>query len=264
MNETKLDEEEGPIMDTLRYTLIVVLLLSAAAVTAHAANGNVPGPGGGAPPAQQAFLCPDLGRTDLFRSKGLDYVHSPAFAEAVAAVALGASPFAPPPVPPEWNSVAGQWFLHLAAHEAEPSSAQPHPFHWKSFSAEEEPCDPVLLHKASLEYRARHGNAGVVYPYFVTMGAVELEERVGRLADLSDRVASKIGMAERMGALQCSPGDVARSEKALASARRVAAAQHFDPDFAERPFLAADRLADDLVESRRFANTRGFVCYSSQ
>jgi hypothetical protein len=104
----------------------------------------------------------------------------------------------------------------------------------------------------------------VVYPYFVTMGAGELEERVGHLDALSDRVASKIGMAERMGALQCSPSDVARAGEALESARRIAAAHHYDPDYAERPFLAAERLADDLVETRRIAYSRGFVCYSSQ
>ncbi|HWS15729.1 MAG TPA: hypothetical protein VN450_05995 [Candidatus Methylomirabilis sp.] len=251
-------------MNTLRFFWIGVLLWIAAAGAALAAGEPGPGAGGGPPPTQHTFVCPDLASTELFRSKGLGYVHTLEFAEAVATVARGASPFAPQPVPPEWNSVAGQWYLHLAAHDAEASAGHPPPVQWKRFSADEEPCDPVLLHKASLEYRARHGNAGVVYPYFVKIGAVELEERVGHIDDLSDRVASKIGMAERMGALQCSPSDVARAEKALESALRIAAAHHYDPDYAERPFLAAERLADDLVESRRFATSRGLVCFSSQ
>jgi hypothetical protein len=253
-------------MNTLRFSLIGLLLWFVAAVTAPAANANSPGPGGGTPLAQPAFICPDLAGTDLFRSKGLEYVHTLAFAEAVATVSRGDSPFAPHPVPSGWSSAAAQWYLHLVAHDAGAAGGQLQPPRRERFPGDEPPCDPVLLHKASLEYRARPGNgkAGVVYPYYVLMGADELQERIGHIDDLSAQVASKIGLAERMGASKCSPSDVARAEMALESARRIAAAHQYDPDYAERPFLAAERLADDLVENRRIANSRGFVCHSSQ
>ena len=253
-------------MKTVRYLLFGVLLGIAAAGAARAAGGSGPGPGGDTPSPPRTFLCPDLASTDLFRSNGLEYVHSLEFAEAMATVARGASIFAQQPVPSEWNSIVAQWYLHLAAADAAASAGGPASQPWKRFSAEEEPCDPVLIHKASLEYRARHGNGktGVVYPYYVPMGAAELQETIGRLDDLSDRVASKIGLAVRMGALLCSPEDIARAEQALERARRTAAAHHYDPDYAERPFLAAERMADDLVESRRIANAMGFVCVSRQ
>ena len=250
-------------MKTLRILLLGILLWPAVAGSAPAA-GELSGRD--TSPPLQTFVCPDLARTELFRSKGLEYVHTLEFAEAVATVARGNSPFAPKPVPAEWGTVAAQWYLHLAAHDAERSAGHLTPVQWKRFSADEEPCDPVLLHKASLEYRATHGNAkaGVVYPYYAPMGAAELQETIGRLDDLSEHVASKIELAERMGASQCSPRDVARAVEALGNAQRIAAAHHFDPDYAERPFLVAERLADDLLESRRTATALGFVCVSSQ
>ena len=253
-------------MKTVCSLLFGVLLGIAAAGAAGAAGESGPGPGGDTSQPQQSYVCPDLASTNLFRSKGLEYVHTLEFAEAMATVARGASPFAPQPVPNEWNSVVAQWYLHLVAADAAASAGDPPRQQWKRFSAEEEPCDPVLIHKASLEYRARHGNGkvGVVYPYYVPMGAAELQETIGRLDDLSDRVVSKIGLAVRMGASLCSPEDIARAEQALERARRIAAARHFDPDFAERPFIAAERLADDLVENRRIANAMGFVCVSRQ
>ena len=253
-------------MKILHILLIGGLLRIAAADTACAAGEPGPDAGGGTLLPQRTFVCPDLASTNLFRSKGLEYVHNLAFAEAMATVASGASPFAPPPVPKEWRTVAAQWYLHLAAHDAAPSAGKLQQVQWKRFSAEKETCDPVLLHKASLEYRARPGNGkvAVVYPYYAPMGAAELEESIGHLDDLSDQVTMKIGLAERMGASQCSQSDIARVKKALESARQFAAAHHFDPDYAERPFLVAERMADDLMQNRQIANAKGFVCYSSQ
>ncbi|MFA6147821.1 MAG: hypothetical protein WC899_06410 [bacterium] len=253
-------------MITVRYLLFGVLLGVAATGSARAAVESGPAPLADAPSMQQSFLCPDLAITDLFRSKKLEYVHTLEFAEAMATVARGESPFAPQPVPNEWNSMVAQWYLHLFTADAAAAAGDPPSQPRMRFSAEEEPCDPALIHKASLEYRATHGNGkvSVVYPYYVPMGASELQEKIGRIDGLSERVASKIGLAERTGASKCSPGDIARAEKALELALRTAAAHHYDPDFAKPPFLEAERLADDLVENRRIANAMGFVCVSGQ
>jgi hypothetical protein len=248
------------------FLLIGVFLWIAAEDAVHAAGNVVIEPGGGAPPQTNAFVCPDLASTDLFRSKGLEYVHTLAFAEAMATVASGASPFAPPPVPEEWKTFTAQWYLHLVSNDAAPFAGESSPVQSKRFSSEEETCDPVLLHKASLEYRARPGNGkvAVIPPYYPPMGAAELEENIGHIDELSNQVQSKIGTAERLGAAQCSPSDLARVEKALESARKFAAAHHYDPDYAERSFVVADRMAEELVRNRQFATSKGFVCYSHQ
>jgi len=247
-----------------RILLIGALLWVATTGVARASGEAVPDAGADAGQPQRTFVCPDLASTDLFRSKGLQYVHTLAFAEAVAAVAGGTSPFAPQPVPKEWSSVAAQWYLHLVAHDAETPGAQMPPLRWEGFSADDAPCDPVLLHKASLEYRSIPGNgkAGVLFPYYVPIAAHELEEKILALARRGERIAAKIALAERMGAAQCSPGTVAKAKAGLEGANRIAANDHYSPEFSDPTYGAAERLADELTEGRRIAAALGITCYT--
>lgn len=209
-----------------------------------------------------AFLCPDLARTELFRSKGLKYVHTLPFAEAISAVAGGKSSFAPPPVPAEWQDASSRWLMHLLTHEAGllPDSLLL-PL-GEGFSSEEDPCDPQLLHKSSLEYRARSGNesTGVVYPYFVPIAAHELEKMILPHSVRAERIAATIEQAERMGAAECLPGLVGEAKTALDGARRVAAERHYDAVVLEPSFADAERLADALAEGRRVAAAQGVPC----
>jgi len=222
---------------------------------------------GGPAPAEKTaargtFLCPDLARTELFRSKGLGYVHTLAFADAISAVAGGRSSFAPPPVPEGWQDASSRWLMHLLTHDAGllPQSVLL-PL-GEGFSSEEEPCDAQLLHRSSLEFRARTGNeaAGVVYPYYVPLAAHELERMILPHSSRAERLAARIELAERLGASDCSPGLVGDAKAALEGARRLAADRHYDAVLLEPSFADAERLADALAEGRRVAAAQGVTC----
>lgn len=233
----------------------------------------VSGPGaatlraGGSEPAEKTaprgtFLCPDLARTELFRSKGLGYVHTLPFADAISAVAGGRSSFALPPVPEEWLDASSRWLMHLLTHDAGllPQSVML-PL-GEGFSSEEESCDAQLLHKSSLEFRARPGNeaAGVVYPYYVPLAAHELEKMILPHSARAERIASTIELAERLGAEECLPGLVGKAKAALDDARRVAAERHYDAVILEPYFADAERLADALADGGRVAAAQGTPC----
>ncbi|GAB4233527.1 MAG: hypothetical protein OHK0028_09370 [Deltaproteobacteria bacterium] len=214
---------------------------------------------------QGSYACPDLGQTPLFRSKGLEYVHTMAYAEALLVVAGGRSRFAPPPVPSGWQSAASNWIVHLLTHEAGLTPQWLMGILWPRFSSEENPCDPRLLYKASLEYRARpgNGNAPVLFPYYAPMAAHELEEMLRPLSGRVDRVATKIATAEGVGASECSPDKVARAKELLETARRATAEYHYDRVVIEPFYTLAERAAEELMEERRMAAANGFRCYSS-
>jgi len=211
-----------------------------------------------------SFICPDLAHTELFRAKGLEYVHTMAFAEAMLAVAGGRSKFAPTPVPQEWQAAAANWTVHLATHEAGLAPQWLMGTIWPRFSSEENSCDPQFLHKASLEYRAQPGNGGaaVVFPYYPSMAAHELEVMIVPLSGRLDRVSSKIATAEQVGAKDCVPGKVAHAKELLDTARRATAEYHYDGVVIEPFFTRAENAAEELMEERRMAAASGFVCYS--
>jgi len=213
---------------------------------------------------QGAYACPDLAHTPLFRSKGLEYVHTMAYAEALLVVAGGKSRFAPPPVPPEWQSAATNWTIHLLTHEAGLTPRGLMGVLWPRFSSEDNPCDPRLLHKASLEYRARtgNGNAPVLFPYYAPMAARELEEMLRPLSGRVDRIASKITTAEQVGAAECAPEKVARAKELLETARRATAEYHYDGVVIEPFYTLAEGAAEELMEERRMAAAGGFRCFS--
>jgi hypothetical protein len=86
--------------------------------------------------------CADVARTEIFRTKGLEYIASREFADAIVAVAGGASEYSPSEIPASWRAVAAEW--------SAPGRTK--------LPGNEEACAPALLYLASLEYRARLGN----------------------------------------------------------------------------------------------------------
>lgn len=206
-------------------------------------------------------ICPDLAHTGLFRAKGLEYVHTMAFAEAMLAVAGGRSKYAPTPVPQEWHAAAANWTMHLATHGA---GLAPQWLMGIRFSSEENSCDPQLLHKASLEYRAQPGNGGaaVIFPYYPPMAAHDLEGMIAPLSGRLDRVSSKIATAEQAGAKDCVPGKVAHAKELLETARGAAAEYHYDGVVIEPFFTRAENAAEELMEEGRMAASSGFICRS--
>lgn len=127
----------------------------------------------------------------------------------------------------------------------------------------ENSCDPQLLHKASLEYRAQPGNGGaaVVFPYYPPIAAHDLKEMIVPLSGRLDRVSSKISTAEQVGAKECVPGKVARAKELLETARRATAEYHYDGLVIEPFFTRAENAAEELMEERRMAAASGFTCY---
>jgi hypothetical protein len=250
-------------MGILRVAPIVIASLVAVSwgVPAAATAGSAEGDG---TVYSGSFICPDLAQTELFRAKGLEYVHTMAFAEAMLAVAGGRSKFAPSPVPQEWQAAAANWTVHLATHEAGLAPQWLMGTIWPRFSSEENSCDPQLLYKASLEYRAQPGNGGaaVVFPYYPKIAAYDLEEMIVPFSGRVDRVSSKIATAEQVGSRDCVPEKVARAKELLETARRATAEYHYDGLVIESFFARAENAAEELMEERRMAAASGFTCYS--
>ncbi|MBI5906301.1 MAG: hypothetical protein HZB86_12285 [Deltaproteobacteria bacterium] len=248
-----------------RIQFVLVVVLAAAAVSGGMRVAAVAGSAEKEGTVYSgSFICPDLAHTELFRAKGLEYVHTMAFAEALLTVAGGRSTFAPPPVPQEWQAAASNWTVHLATHEAGLAPQWLMGTFWPRFSSEENACDPALLHKASLEYRAQPGNgeAAVLFPYYPGMAAHDLEEMIVPLSGRLDRVSSRIATAEQVGAKECVPGKVARAKELLETARRATAEYHYDGVVIEPFFARAESAAEELIEERRMAAAFGFSCYS--
>jgi hypothetical protein len=241
--------------------MIASLLAVSEGMPATAIAASAEGDGA---PYTGSFICPDLAHTELFRAKGLEYVHTMAFAEAMLAVAGGRSKFAPGPVPLEWQSAAANWTVHLATHEAGLAPQWLMGAIWPRFSSDENACDPQLLYKASLEYRAQPGNekAAVLFPYYPKMAAHDLEEMIVPLSGRLDRVSSKIATAEQVGAKDCVPAKVARAKELLETARRATAEYHYDGIVIEPFFTRAENAAEELIEERRMAAASGLSCYS--
>ncbi|NJD63552.1 MAG: hypothetical protein FIA93_12640, partial [Deltaproteobacteria bacterium] len=106
--------------------------------------------------------CPELAYTDSFKARGLGYVYTEEFADAVNAVASGASAYSPQEIPAGWKSAAAEWRAYIAAHPAGGAgtmqttaaaglqggmTADPY--------LSKDACSPALLYLASLQYRSR-------------------------------------------------------------------------------------------------------------
>lgn len=214
-------------------------------------------------------FCPDIAFTGLLREKGLSYLHSPEFADAVSAVAEGASSFSPPEIPAGWPAAASAWRLHILAHEwaghregpAPPYDLRPE---WEDLPADGERCHPYLLYLASREYRSKpgQGDAQVAFPYFVPPAVEELGDRIRLFAYRVEEISSRIEKAEALDAGRCAPGKLTLAKEALEAARDIAWTTHFDAGATE-PLLARSAIAaDDLLTERRYAQRHGIACYS--
>lgn len=130
--------------------------------------------------------CAEIAKTEIYRREGLDYVASREFAEAMAAVATGASMYAPTEVPASWRTVAAEWTASMDAYSgrgtqvADARVSMPVPEKMNYFERPET-CAPALLYLASLEYRARTGNDRIV-PVFPRVARASTREFKNGLA----------------------------------------------------------------------------------
>jgi hypothetical protein len=134
-----------------------------------------------------------------------------------------------------------------------------------------ESCHPLLLFRASLEYRWRTGNpdAKLVYPHKVRTATRSLGDSIQakmemakRFADRADKITDMIAMAEQMGAETCQPKELARAKSELARAHQLVTDIHHDIRETESVFVKAELSAGSILSAQRFASTRGLICYS--
>lgn len=222
--------------------------------------------------------CPDLAYTESFKARGLGYVYSTEFADAVHAVASGNSRYSPREIPGEWQAAAADWQAYLAAHP-HGAAAPANPTASMDFPAKldgvpflgKEACSPALLYLSSLEYRSRPGHHGVtlVFPRLVRAAAFDLGTQVvakSRMAEIYAKrtavIGAKIAEADRIGAGECSPSELAHAKSELDRARRDAAeVVRTGIQETERSFARAEKIADTLLTHRQFASRNGFKCY---
>jgi hypothetical protein len=236
-------------------------------------------------PFFRPFIGPDIAHTELFRSKGLSYVHSREFAESVCAVASGTSPFSPDPVPPRWITVAATWKMFLVNHDCEekspPSDTKdprtptggkqadadirlkevspfPHgvPSGWERIPGEDEGNIPTLLFRASLDYKAKTGRerTNPVLPRYVRMAALHIRtllvDQWRKYRDFDIRgmeIAAKIIRAEKLGVFLHAPREVTLAKRELYRAHYVAAEGYYSILDTDLAFAAADDAAENLV-----------------
>jgi hypothetical protein len=259
-----------------RIIYAVFALCMLALMTGDAWSGD-PSHGSGKTDSVPACGCPDLVYTDVFKARRLGYVNSPEFADAIRAVASGKSLYSPPEIPNGWLEAAKGWSAFVAAHPkgvSEPldpartmgfgTRLDPEPFLSK------DACVPALLYLASLEYRSRQGNWDLtpVFPHLVRTAIFDLGTQIvvknrntPAYAKRTVAVMAKISKAEKMGAGDCEPTELARTKAALDHARRDAAGVRASVEETDASFSNAERLADSLLTKRQYAMAKGFICY---
>jgi hypothetical protein len=223
--------------------------------------------------------CPDLALTETFQSRGLGYVGSPEFAEAVVAVANGVSGYSPVDIPPEWRSAAKKWIVYLASNPEGASDVLPANSVFRPRECEEaqffdrkDACNSELVHLASLEYRKAKGREDIpmVPPDVVPEGTMELAGTIAakrklapRLSARAELIGSMILEAERLGAGKCLQGEVARAKRELELAFREARMIRSDHPETVASFDRAERTASFLLEDSRDGSDRGMGCWKA-
>lgn len=232
-------------------------------------------------------LCPGIAETAQVRNKGIDYIRTREFTEAVRAVANGTSSFAPMRVPAEWKGAADLWGSSVTSNgmpriavmqgEAGPGdhrvvllSPSGAPLDPTRVGLEERSCNSDLLFRASLEYRFRQGqeDAPLLYPHLVRKAASGIEKRIvakmdaaARSAKRADEIAARIRQAEKTGAGECQPRELARAKAELAVAVGGISELEFDPGVTEAVLARAERASADLSTTGRYASvSRGYYC----
>jgi len=276
--------------------LVVVLAVPVGGVLASGGSGYA-GPGdavsfssteiGPAIRPAEFSLCPSIAETAQVRDKEIDYVRTREFAEAVSAVANGTSRFAPTTIPAEWKVAAADWKTSVAAggkpriavvsegsgpggHRAVLVSPAGIPMGPIGLGMDRS-CDPQLLFRASIEYRARIGQEDLplLYPHVVRQAASGIGKTVTAKLDMAERnakrledTALRILQAEQMGAGECQPQELARAKAELAVARNGITEFDFAPGVTEAVLARADDLSGNLLTARRYAASHGIRCVS--
>ena len=231
-------------------------------------------------------LCPTIAETAQVRNKGIDYVRTREFADAVSAVANGTSSFAPMRVPAEWKGAANLWGSSVTSNgmpriavmpaEAGPGrhrvvllSPSGAPIDPTRVGLEERSCNSDLLFRASLEYRFRQGqeDAPLLYPHLVRKAASGIEKRItakmdsaARSAKRTDDIAARILQAEKAGVGECQPQELARAKAELAVALGGISELNIDAGVTETVLARAERASADLLTADRYASIGGAYC----
>jgi len=235
-------------------------------------------------------LCPTIAEAAQVRNKGIDYIRTREFAEAVSAVANGTSSFAPMRVPAEWKGAASLWGSSVTSNgmpriavmpgEAGPGkhrvvllSPSGAPIDPTRVGLEERSCNSDLLFRASLEYRFRQGqeDAPLLYPHLVRKAASGIEKRImakmdeaARSAKRADEIAARILQAEKAGAGECQPQELARAKAELAVAVGGITELEFDPGMTETVLALAETLSGNLLAAPRYAANHGIQCKTEE
>lgn len=232
-------------------------------------------------------LCPIIAETPQVRNKGIDYIRTREFAEAVAAVANGTSSFAPARLPADWKGAATLWGASATSngmpriavvqgvagpgtHRVVLLSPSGVPIDPKRIGLEERSCNSDLLFRASLEYRFRKGqeDAPLLYPHLVRKAASGVEKRIIAKMDSAERsvkrvdeIAARILQAEKGDAGACKPQELARAKAELAVALNGISDLEVDPGMTETVLARAERASADLLTAdSRFASIDRIYC----
>jgi len=253
----------------------------------HGGAVSLPSPGNGPAIRPAGFsLCPTIAETALVQGKGIDYLRTREFAEAVSAVASGTSRFAPTRVPAEWKGAANLWRVTVTSSGKARIVVMP----WESgpgrrqvalllpsgafaeptqVGLDDRSCNSNLLFRASLEYRSRQGREDVplLYPHLVRKAASGIEKKIVakmesavRSAKRADDVSARILQAEKAGAGECQPQELARAKAELAVALGGISDLHIDAGVTETVLARAERASADLLTAGRYASIHGTYC----
>jgi len=268
-----------------RYLAGFVFLLLASLAGTGIPRGTVPVPatgstGGGRPPAVfpaapplLPHLTPDIACTEAFRAGGLGYVRSSAFAEAMSAVASGASRYSPRTIPASWPGFAREWRIHprdcrqertirplsgKTAASNDPESRTAFGLLFPGRGPFRAGADRVssLFFLSSLEYRHRHGNRAIrpVTPSLVRMGAGEIlasvkagQDKARSLEERRYGIAARIVLAERLGATEQYPKDLTLVRAEWRYARHASADGTFDLKETEKSIRRTEEATEHLL-----------------
>jgi len=249
-------------------------------------RGRFPVPAGGpisygppkamppAPPPLLPHLSPDIAFTPSFLSGKLEYVHSAAFAEAMLSVASGTSRYSPRVIPSSWPAIAREWRTHRsdcdcgrtiralsggAGSTVDPASRTAIGTLFPVREPARSGSDRVsaLLFLSSLEYRSRQGDGRIplVTPTRVRMGVGEIlasvRNRQSEARVLEDRlygIAARIVLAERLGATERVPRELALVRAEWRYARHAFADGTFDLEETEASIRRAEEAASRLLD----------------
>jgi hypothetical protein len=139
----------------------------------------------------------------------------------------------------------------------------------KRVGLEEGSCNSDLLFRASLEYRFKKGqeDAPLLYPHLVRKAAAGIEKQIlakmdvaSRSAKRADDISARIAQAEKAGAGECQPQELARAKAELAVAVGGIAQLDIDPGVTEAVLARAERVSAELLVAGRVASVSKTYC----